>query len=189
MILIIQGRLAFPSIYHAKQFDGAGPFSYSASILVEPDSADAAKVDAAIQEVAKNTWGAKSDAILKTILGNNQKCCWYPGELKAYESYQGKMVFSSKRAEEDGPVDIVDARLKPLLEASGKPYSGSHVKLKVDLWAQKNQYGNGIRSTLIAVQFLRDGEAFSSVGPANHDGFVDESSAEDAGDGSGLELI
>ena len=44
---------------------------------------------------------------------------------------------------------------------------------KVEIWAQNNKYGKGIRAELRGVQFYRDGDAFTAGGVAKADEFED----------------
>jgi len=176
-IVIVKGRFGFTNaLFNARQFNGAGPFTYSGSVLIEKGSDEAKLVTQEIEKVAKEAWGARSAAILEGIRGNSMKFCYVPGDTKTNENYHGMMVLTAKRADKHGHPKIVDRN--PQVELSvtdGKPYAGSYGKLKVDIWAQKEApHGPAIRATLIAAQFLEDGEAFSPTGPASADGFKDE---------------
>ena len=70
----------------------------------------------------------------------------------------------------------------PLVAADGKPYSGCHVNVIIDVWAQDNQYGKKINAQLQGIQFLRDGEAFSGGGVA-----ADQSDFEEITEGADAE--
>jgi hypothetical protein len=74
---------------------------------------------------------------------------------------------------------VLDGLKNPLVAADGKPYAGCYVNTTVEFWAQDNSYGKGIRCTLLGVQFLRDGDAFSAGSVATPDDF--EALAEGAG--------
>ena len=51
---------------------------------------------------------------------------------------------------------------------------------RVQLWAQKNEWGNGMRATLVTVQFLNDGESFGGAPQATVAGF--EAVEDEAGE-------
>lgn len=175
MEVFVRGRLAFPDLYVARQFEGKGPFSYSATVLMEKGGEDSKLVVAAIRAVAKDKWLDKADQVLKGIVGNNQKCCFYDGDTKEYDGFPGHDVLSAKRPQDNGYPKVVDTKVSvELRKEDGKPYGGCYVRMKVDIWAQDNQWGKGIRATLIAVQFLKHGDAFTAAGPATTDGFNDE---------------
>ncbi|SAL47141.1 hypothetical protein AWB74_02108 [Caballeronia arvi] len=192
MIVQLQSaRLSFPDLFEAKQFEGAGPFSYRAAFLIEENapvmvkSADGswkkttmAKV---IASIAEEKWKTKAPAILKTLEGNPQKCCWYDGSVKDYDGYEGNFVLSASRNEDKGRPIVIDRDKSPLVAADGKPYAGCYVNGTVELWAQDNKFGKGIRATLRGVQFVKDGDAFSAGSPVSEDDFdtIDAPETED----------
>lgn len=185
-------RLSFPDLFEAKQFEGQGPFSYRGAFLQSEDQkvylqqADKswkpttmAKV---IEAVATEAWKAKAGAILKTLDGNPQKICWYDGNLKEYDGYADNFVLSSSRGQDKGRPLVMDRDKSPLTEKDGKPYAGCYVNATVEVWAQDNKYGKGIRATLRGVQFVRDGDAFSAGTPVNDDEFDEIEAPETADD-------
>jgi hypothetical protein len=180
-VILKDVRIAFPDLFQARQFEGQGPFTYGATFLMDPNSEAANLVRKTIQEVATAQWQKKADDVLKAIAGNNQKICFYPGDNKEYDGFAGMMALSSKRQQEAGHPKIVDQKLNELSSADGKPYGGSYVNAKVDIWAQENKWGKGIRCTLIAVQFVKDGDAFTAAPPATTEGFGEEESTDDGG--------
>lgn len=165
-------RLSFPDLFEAKPFEAGGPKRYSATFLIEPGSENDKAVQAAIKEVAKEKWGKKADATLAGIKGNSNKYCYLDGNTKEYEGYQGMLVLSSHRREQDGRVTVIDRGKTPLTPADGKPYGGCYVNASVDIWAQDGQY-SGIRCGLMGVQFVKDGDAFGGAAPASPDEFED----------------
>lgn len=164
-------RLSFPDLWEAVQYQGQGPFSYRASFLMPPDHADKAKIDAAIQAVAKEKWAAKASQILAGILGVSNKCCFIDGNTKAYDGYAGNWALTSTRDQAKGRPLVIDQAKNPLLAADGKPYAGCYVNATVEFWAQDNNYGKAVRCTLLGVQFLRDGDAFGGGSVADPDDF------------------
>lgn len=170
-------RLSFPDLFEAVQFEGQGPFNYRAAFLVEPGSANDKAITAAMGEVAKEKWAAKAGAILTAAKASPQKCCYISGDLKEYDGYAGNMVLSSSRQQEKGRPGVYDRDKSPLSVEDGKPYAGCYVNATVELWAQDNSYGKAIRCTLVAVQFAKDGDAFSAGSKPSEDEF-DDLSAE-----------
>lgn len=181
MKLKIYGRLSFPDLFEAVQYQGTGPHNFRASFLIDPASQYKAAIDGAIQAVAKDKWGAKAGAILPTLVGNSQKCCFVDGATKAYDGYAGNWALTATRPLEKGRPLILDQQKQPLVAADGKPYAGCYVNASVEFWAQDNSYGKGIRCTLLGVQFARDGDAFSAGSVANPDDFEDIAAGADAG--------
>jgi hypothetical protein len=181
IVKLLGARLSFPDLFTAVQFEGAGPFSYRAAFLQAEDQpvmiqqADKSwkktTMRKVIEDVASEAWKAKSAAILKTLEGNPQKCCWYDGSIKEYDGYEGNFVLSASRGQDKGRPLIVDNDKAPLTESDGKPYAGCYVNGTVEIWPQDNKFGKGIRATLRGVQFVKDGDAFSAGTPVSDDDF------------------
>jgi predicted ATPase len=170
-IIIKNVRLAFPDLREAVQFNGEGPFSYKATFLVTPGSDADKAILAAIEKAGKNKWGEKSGPIVAQAKASGSgKFCYVDGNTKAYDGFAGNMALSASRSKDDGAPKLLNRDLTELPAESGKPYGGCFVNAKITVWAQDNQYGKAIRATLITVQFVKDGDAFSGSGPANADG-------------------
>ncbi|MFJ1257865.1 ssDNA-binding protein [Cupriavidus sp. CuC1] len=178
-VLLKDVRLAFPDLWTAKQFDGAGPFRYSATLLIEPGSANEKAIEAAIAKVAADKFGKKAASLLQSFRGNSNKFCYLDGNLKEYDGFQGMFYLSSHRKQTDGPVLVIDTNKAPLGEASGKPYAGCYVNASVDIYAQEGQYA-GIRCGLIGVQFARDGDSFGGASKTDGSEFEDLGAGADA---------
>lgn len=165
-------RLAFPELFVAKQYKGEGEKKYAATFLIDPDSQNDKNIQKAIAEVALAQWGDKTAATLKTIEGQPMKYAYVKGDLKAYDGFEGKMALSAKRKEDDGPVLVLDRDASVLTKEHGRPYGGCYVHARVQLWAQKNEWGNGMRATIVVVQFVNDGDSFGGAPQATATGFA-----------------
>jgi hypothetical protein len=181
-VFMLKGvRLSFPDLFTAVQYEGAGPYSYRASVLVEPGSANDKILLAAIEKAGFAKWEKKWEAVKQTIVGQSQKWCYINGDQKAYDGYAGKMALTSSRPQESGPPLVLDKNPEVKLTAEdGRIYGGCYVNFKGQIWAQDNKFGKGIRCSLIAVQFMADGESFGGAPQATPDGFetVEEESEE-----------
>lgn len=170
-IIIKNVRLAFPDIRQAVQYQGTGPFNYKATFLVPPGSDADKAILAAIETAAKNKWAEKAGPIVaQAKAAGSQKFCYVDGNTKAYDGFAGNMALAASRAQKDGPPKLLNRDLSELSADSGKPYGGCTVNAKVQIWAQENEFGKGIRATIVTVQFVADGDAFSGSGPATADG-------------------
>lgn len=174
---LVNVRLAFPALFEAKTVNGEGKPAFSASLLLDPSDPQVKTVNQAIDAVAKEKWGAKADAVLKTMRATD-KVCLHDGDLKEqYDGFAGNLYISSRSAAR--PL-VIDANKSPLTEKDGKPYAGCYVNASIELWAQDNNYGKRVNASLRGVQFLRDGDAFAGGAPASEDEFDDISvAAED----------
>ena len=139
-----------------------------------------------LAKVAAEKWPKNGAALLATAF-KKDKTCYRDGADKAaqYDGYEGNMYLTAIRQEKDGRPIVIDRNRAPLVEADGKIYSGCYVNLKVDLWAQDNQYGQTVRATLLVVQFVRDGDSFGGAKKPVVDDMpdlgVDEATTEGAG--------
>lgn len=192
IVQLLNARLSFPDLFEAVQFEGKGPFSYRAAFLQPEDqpvmlqqgdkSWKKTTIAKVIDAVATELWKAKAPAILKSIEGNPQKCCWYDGNIKEYDGYEGNFVLSSTRGQEKGRPLIIDRDKSPLSADDGKPYAGCYVNATVEIWAQDNKWGKGIRATLRGVQFAKDGDAFAAGTPLDDGEFQSIEAPEESED-------
>jgi hypothetical protein len=163
-------RLSFAQLFEAKTVNGEGKPAYSASFLIDPKDPQIAAVNAAIEAVAKDKWGAKAESTLKAMKAAD-KTCLHSGDLKSnYDGFEGMLYISSRNSMR--PL-VINTDKTPLVESDGKPYSGCYVNASVELWAQDNNYGKRINATLMGVQYFKDGESFSGGGVASEDDFDD----------------
>lgn len=193
-------RISFcHSLFKAEDYQGNKKMRHSASFLIVPGSANDKAIQAAIKAEALDTYGKRADAVLESVRGQNNKFCYTKGDLKAdkYEGYEGMLVLSAHRKEEQGPPGVFgntagpDGKPARLTVNDGKPYAGCYVNATVDIYAQKEP-NVGIRCGLIAVQFWRDGDAFASGSVANPDDFETLAEGADSGfhdDEAGSSLV
>lgn len=170
-------RLAFPSLFEAKTVNGEGKPAFSASLLIDPADPQVKAINAAIDATAKEKWGAKADAMLKQMRAAD-KVCLHDGDLKAtYDGFPGMLFISARNPLRP---TVLDRDKTPLVEADGKPYAGCYVNVVLELWAQDNNFGKRVNATLMGVQFVDDGDAFTGGGVADADDFDDVSAGADA---------
>jgi Protein of unknown function (DUF2815) len=163
-------RLSFPQLFEAKTVNGEGNPAFSASFLISPKDPQVKIIQAAVETVARERWGEKWEAMLKTIRAAD-KTCLHSGDLKSnYDGFEG-MLFVSTR----NPLRplVIDTNKTPLVAEDGKPYAGCYVNASIELWAMDNNYGKRINATLMGVQFYKDGESFTGGGVAGMDDFDD----------------
>ena len=163
-------RLSFPQLFEAKTVNGEGKPAFSAAFLIRPKDPQIAMINTAISTVAAEKWGAKADAILKTIRAAD-KTCLHSGDLKSnYDGFEGMMYISARNPLKPS---VVDTNRSPLVAEDGRPYAGCYVNAVLELWTQDNNYGKRVNATLMGVQFYKDGESFVGGGVADADDFDD----------------
>lgn len=170
-------RLAFPVLFEARTVNGEGKPAFSASFLIDPKDPQVKAIHAAIEQVAKEKWASKADAMLKQMRAQD-KVALHDGDLKAnYDGFPGMFYVSARSATR--PL-VIDRDKSPLAEADGRPYAGCYVNASIELWAQDNNYGKRVNASLRGVQFNRDGDAFAGGGAASEDEFDDVGEGADA---------
>lgn len=171
-------RLSFPALFQPEAFKAGDVPKFKGTFLVKKGSPLEAEVDAEIKKVATAKWGAKADAVLKSIRGNPNKFCFQDGDTKAYDGYAGMMALSANNKVRPS---VINADTTPLTEADGKPYAGCYVDASIEFFAYDNS-GNGISASLRWVQFRKDGAAFSGAAPVSQDEFESIAEGADAAD-------
>lgn len=183
------GRLSFPALAKAESFKGDpnGKPRYGLSILVPKNSEDMKVINEVIKEVFEDKWGSqpaeKKKAIWNSIM-SNKKTFVTDGDAKEYDGYQGHNVLSAYNPlPSPRPLCINQRReVIPADEIEQTLYSGCYVNVILNVWAQDNNYGKGIRASIGGVQFAKDGDRFSGASIAKADEFdeIEEVSSDDA---------
>ena len=168
-VILKNVRLSFPSLFKKGSFNGEETKYEATFLLNKEEHADTiAEIKTQITDLIKtNLKGAKVPA---------DKLCLRDGDEVEYDGYAG--CFSLKASTKKRPI-VVNKDKTPLVEEDGKPYGGCYVNATVDFWVQNNAYGKRVNSTLLAVQFFKDGEPFAdgAVGDVNDfDMFDDDDS-------------
>jgi len=173
-------RLAFPALFEPKTVNGEGKPAFSASFIMPPGHESIAEINAAIEAVAKEKWGAKASTTLQAIRAKGNVCLRSGDEKADYDGFEGNMYLSARST---SAVLVIDRDKAVLTERDGRPYAGCYVYATVEVWAQDNQFGKRVNAQLKGVQFFRDGDAFAGGGsPADPDDFEDLSMGADAED-------
>lgn len=157
-IFLKKVRLSYPNLFEARSYEGSAA-KFSASYLMDPKHPAIPEIQAAIELVAKEKWGAKADAILKQLRAAD-KTCLRNGDSKGNEEYEGLYYVSASNAKRQTVVDRDG--VTPLVDADGKPYAGCYVNAYIEVWAMDNQFGKRVCAALASVQFHSDGEPFTT---------------------------
>lgn len=172
-VLLKDVRAAFPA-FHEPQSVGNSEPAYGGPFIIPPDHPAVPLLDAAMEKAATDKWKAKGEQILKKLIKDGEVCFIKADYLNSdgdpYDGFAGNYYVRTRSMVK--PL-ILDRDKTPLTKMDGKPYAGCYVDAIVDVWAQDNQYGKGIRANLKGVQFRRDGDAFAGGAPASADEFED----------------
>lgn len=168
-------RLAFPDVFEPNK-DG----KFAAAFIFPPGHKAIAGLEAVIEEVGKAKWGKDWEKLRKQLKAGDNLLI-HDGDSKAsYVGYEGNLFFNANNKVR--PL-VIDRDKTPLVASDGKPYSGCHVNVQIDVWAQDNDFGKKINAQLQGIQFVKDGEAFSGGGTvadtSDFDEIADGADAED----------
>ena len=164
-------RLAFNNVHEAKAVGDNGDLRFSAAGIIEPGSANAKGLKAAMVAVAKEKWKDKADVILADLIKKGRVAYKEEPLSKDGVIYEGFEGMHSINASNKARPTVIDRDKTPLTPEDGRPYGGCYVNMIVDIWAQDNQYGKRINASLMGVQFVEDGDAFGGGGVASADDF------------------
>lgn len=167
--IVIKGvRLSYPHLFKkwAKDEKDKDKAKFSAKFLLPKDT-HAADIKALNQQIV-----ALMTEAFKGRIGND-KLCHRNGADLGRDDFENYWVLS---ASESVRPTVVNRDRSPIAEEDDVVYAGCYVNVTIRLWAQNNSFGKRINANLVAVQFVRDGERFSSVErPEVDDLFEDES--------------
>ena len=165
-------RLSFPQIFTAKAFNEGQTAKFSANFLLDKDTdkEQIAELKKSIKQAVTVHFNGQTPKGLKMFLGD--------GEEKAYDGYENAMFVSASG--KNRPT-IIDRDRSQLVEEDGKPYAGAYVNAAISIWIMDNKWGKRVNANLVAIQFVKDGEAFGS-GAVKANDIFDDISNEQAAD-------
>jgi hypothetical protein len=162
-------RLSFPTLIEPKGYQG-GPEKFSATFIMNDKDEDYIKFMQYMSEQLQSTFKEKASGVFESIKESKLKRCFGKGSEKrnsegeVYEGYQGEgTVFIS--AKSDNKPQLIGTNAKPVLDSEANQLfvGGNYVNALIRPWVQNNAYGSGIRATLIAVQYVKEGDHFGSA--------------------------
>lgn len=151
------GRVSYPNVFTAKEFDGKKSFSLT---LLFDKTADLSAMKAEAEKVAAEKWGKKLPA--------NLRMPFRDGDEKEQPEYAGK-IYVTFRAGEDRKPQVVNADLSPISQESGQFYSGCFAKVSYSCYAYDKQGNKGVAFSLGNIQKIRDGEPLDGRTTAEND--------------------
>ena len=183
-------RCSFLVIGEPEQYQGQGPFRWSATALVPYNSELAAKVVEGLKQTARDKWEKKWETAYENIIVDPKACCWIDGKRKEYDGYAGHFALTAHRYQDKGRPLVMDTDKSPIYKPDnsiyegkgGRVYSGCFVNMQVEFWAQDNKAGKGLRATLLGIQRVKDGDAFGGGAAPTADDFGEITEGADADD-------
>jgi hypothetical protein len=191
-IMLSGVRCSFLTLGEPEQYQGKGAYRWSATALVPYDSPLKKRIDDALLQVAKEhpKWGKKYQSIYDNVMADPKGTCWIDGKRKDYDGYQNCFALTAHRYKDKGRPLVMDKDKSPIYMANneiydgkgGILYSGCFVNMQVELWAQDNDNGKGLRATLLGIQKAGDADAFGGGVAPDADDFGEVTEGADAED-------
>jgi Protein of unknown function (DUF2815) len=153
---------------------------WSATALIPAADPQKKLVDEALIAVAKEQWPQKWQQKLANILPDPKGCCFTDGNRKPdYDGFPGHWALTAHRTEDKGRPIVFDNDKSPIYKTNnelyegkaGRIFSGCFINMHVEIWAQENNQGAGLRATLQGIQRYGVGPAFGGGRAPNPDDF------------------
>lgn len=154
-IITPEFRVSFPQILEPRLNDLNGKMEYSLVALF-PKGADLSALKAAAAAAAKEKWGDKLPANMRSPFrdqAEKEKDGKLPAGMEA-----GAIFMSLKANQRPG---LVDAKVQPIIDASDF-YAGCWARAQVRAFAYDNKGNRGVSFGLQNVQKMREGEPLGS---------------------------
>ena len=187
-ILVKDVRLSYPHLFHkwAKEGDDKAKAKFSGKFLL-----DKTTHAEAIKAINQRQVALQMEYFKSRI--PNDKIFMRNGAELGREEMKDSWVIS---ASESIRPEVINKDKSPIAEEDDIIYAGCFVNVLIRPWKQQNSFGKRVNANLLAVQFVKDGERFSSIErPDIDEAFEDESggvqgaasSDDDDGLGDGLD--
>lgn len=169
-VMLTGVRLAFPVLEEPEQFQGQGKPRYSATLLMERDSANHKAILAAMEAAANEKWPGKGPAAVKGLFASGKTALVDGNTKEQYDGFEDKMALGA-HSQASAPPRLLDGQKNELPRNTGVIYPGCYVNASVEIWAQDNQYGKRLNAQLRGVQFAAAGDSFAAGTAASPDEF------------------
>jgi hypothetical protein len=164
-ILVKNVRLSYPHLFQKWGKNEGDKKKYSATFLMDKKThaADIKALGSHVAALMTEYFKGRipSDKLfIKDGDGENGK-----PETKGY--------FTLKASEDRAP-DVINRDKSRINEDDDIVYAGCYVNVLLRPWKQQNNFGKRVNANLLAVQFVKDGERFSSIERPDTDEAFDE---------------
>lgn len=187
-IMLNNVRASFLVLGEPEDYQSNKKFRWSATALIPYDSPIVAQINAAMLAQAKEKWEKKGQAAYEACISDPKATCLIDGKRKDYDGYQGHWALTGHRYVKDGRPLVMDTDKSPIYKPdnnlyegkAGRVYSGCFINMQVEIWAQDNANGKGLRATLLGLQRVKDGDAFGGGSAPDTEAFGEITDGADA---------
>lgn len=174
-LMLLNSRLAYAAgLWTARAGDraGIGKKKFGVKLILTRDHPQLAEIQAAEEAVAREKWGVKADAILKSLRATD-KAALHDNASHPTQNGGGfeGMYYLSCRSDIRPSVRGTDPN-QLVAEEDGIVYSGCYGNASVELWAQDSvDFGKRINTQIRGFQFWRAGDSFAAGSSADAEEF------------------
>lgn len=176
---ITLARLSYGHLFVPTAYEDGQEKKYKGVFAIPKSDPQVKEINRIINEVAAEAYKDKAPAMLKSFKNDPTKYFFRDGDDHADERYAGHMVIGAGNKQRPY---VVDRNKTPLTQADNKPEDGDYVDLSVDIWAQNNTNGKGIRCKLLGVRFRKEGDKYAAGAVGNPDDMEDLTDGAEDGD-------
>src|SRR3990167_5592825 len=171
-IYLTNVRLSFPAIATPKAFEAGGKEIFGADFIMPSDHPGFAAFMKSVNETAAEKWKELTPQVMAMINADRKLRSYSQGAeriskttMKVLDGYEGMVAITAKKDRRPQLINADGSPVDPentmqVQTVARKLYGGCYVNAVVKPWAQDNKYGKGMRCDFVAIQFLRDGDAF-----------------------------
>ena len=164
--------LSFPHLVEPHAQTEGGVKKYSADFILTPDHPGMKEFGRVYATAAQEKWKEHAQAVMQIIQGDRKLRCFGQGNekvnkktFKPYDGYANNVYIGANKDQAPQMIKVDGTPVDPnntmeYQSLARKLYGGCYVNAAIRPWLQDNKHGRAIRCELIAIQFLRDGEAF-----------------------------
>jgi hypothetical protein len=181
IVFLSNVRISFPQLVEAKASVQPSPENpnpkkkFSVDCILTPDNPSFAKFMVEVQVIMAAKWADKAPAILNMINADRKLRCYGKGDekvglksLAVHPGYAGNLFIGANNEDRpqmirpDGSPVESSNQMEQVAIAKGI-YGGCYANVAVSPWLQDNVNGRAVRCNLVAIQFLKDGEALGEA--------------------------
>lgn len=181
VIFLSDVRLSFPHLVEPQEQKnektGQVRTTYNCEVLMPPNHPGFAQFMSRFAEIATAQWKEHANTVMQMINADPKSRCYGVGDQKInkktfmpYDGYVGNMYITASNKDMPQMIQADGSAIDPAntmayKNLAKKMYGGCRVNIALKPWPQvaRDNYGNGVRCDLVAIQFLRDDQPFGEA--------------------------
>lgn len=151
--------------------------AYKVCILLDKDDQQVEKLEDTALEVLTAKWGKREVAerwmSRNYARDSSKECAVNDGDLREEVTpvFENAIYINARSPKQPKiQTSLGEDQTEPGITVDGDPiegkeiYAGCYANVSIELWAQDNEHGKGLRAAILGLRFRADGEAFGGGG-------------------------